>query len=337
QTPSAFRQLIAYDAGAAPLPGLRLVILGGEALDPRMLEPWFERYGDAPTRVVNMYGITETTVHATYRRMDRTDLLRPGVSPIGRAIPDLQVWILDTDLRPCPTGVTGEIHVAGPGLARGYLGRPDLTRERFVPNPFGTHPGERLYRSGDLGRLLPDGEIEYLGRADDQIKIRGHRIEPGEIESALRDHPAVRDAAVAAREDAPGDRRLVAYVVGSGDSLPSGPELRAYLKRRLPDAMVPAAIVALEAMPLTANGKLDRRGLPPPDEKNLLHENGTIPPRRPVEAALAEIWSRALGTAEIGIGDDFFALGGDSLRATRVVSRIRDAFGVELPLRAIFD
>jgi amino acid adenylation domain-containing protein len=340
QTPSAFRQLSAQDASAGHLPSLRLVVLGGEALEPAMLASWFARHGDDRPRLVNMYGITETTVHATYRPMTREDLFRPAVSVIGRPIADLQIWILDAQGNPCPPGVAGEIHVAGPGVAQGYLRRPELTRERFVPNPF-AHPGDadsgRMYRSGDLGRFRADGDIEYLGRADQQVKIRGHRIEPAEVESALRQHAAIRDAAVVAREDGAGDQRLVAYVVGTSAPLPAGSDLRAFLRRTLPDAMVPAEIVALDALPLTSNGKLDRGALPPPLPENVLRESGSPPPDDPDQAVLAEIWSDTLGIRPVGASDDFFALGGDSLRAARVMARVRDAFGVELALGAMFE
>jgi acyl carrier protein len=289
-----------------------------------------------------MYGITETTVHATYRPMSRADLARPGVSVIGRPIADLRIRILDGAGNPCPPGVAGEIHVAGPGVARGYLRRPELTGERFVPDPLaapGDLAGGRMYRSGDLGRFLADGDIEYLGRADRQVKIRGHRIEPAEVESALRLHPAIRDAAVVAQDDPAGERRLVAYVVEDGTSLPplSGSDLRAFLRQTLPEPMVPGAIVRMDALPLTNNGKLDRAALPVPDPSNLLRQTVATPPEGEVQSALADIWSRVLGIAEVGAGDDFFALGGDSLAAGRVMTRIRDAFDVELPLRTLFE
>ena len=336
QTPSAFGQLIPYAVfSAAPL-RLRLVIFGGETLEPAMLKPWIDRYGDESPRLVNMYGITETTVHVTYHRVTRRDLLQPDAHVIGRPIPDLQVYVLDRQ-QLCPIGVPGELHVAGAGLARGYLRRPELTRERFIPNPFGTRAGERLYRSGDLARCLPNGEIEYLGRIDDQVKIRGHRIELGEIESVLSAHPAVRRAVVVAREDAPGDPRLVAYLVGAEGAPPSGSEMRAFLRRTLPDYMLPSAFVSLESFPLTPNGKIDRRALPPPDRSNRLRESIWSEPRGPIDAPLAAIWSEVLGVERIGTEDDFFALGGHSLHATKAISRIRESFGVELPLRAFFE
>ncbi len=262
QTPSAFRQLLPVDSDApSELTELRLVIFGGEALEPASLAPWFARHGDGPARLVNMYGITETTVHVTWREMRAADLARPGRSPIGTPIPDLRVHLLDRHGHLAPLGVVGEIHVAGPGVARGYLGRPELTAERFVPDPFGA-PGERLYRSGDLARRLPDGGLEYLGRRDGQLKIRGFRIEPGEIEAAVRAQPGVREAAVVARTAESGDRRLVAYVVPARASPADLAALRAALKARLPDYMVPAALVELAALPLTAHGKVDQEGAP---------------------------------------------------------------------------
>ena len=247
QTPSAFRQLIAQDEACADSLSLRLVIFGGEALEPEMLRPWFDRHSDESPRLVNMYGITETTVHVTYHPVTRADLLQPSVSVIGRPIPDLQVYILDRHLQLCPIGVPGELHVAGAGLARGYLRRPELTAERFIPNPFATEPGERLYKTGDLGRYRPDGEIEYLGRVDQQVKIRGHRIELGEIESVLGQHPGVQEAVVVAREEAPGDRRLVAYVVPDQKSaytvrqllrLEREGQLTGHSRHELPNGMV---------------------------------------------------------------------------------------------------
>ncbi|HEY4575789.1 MAG TPA: amino acid adenylation domain-containing protein, partial [Thermoanaerobaculia bacterium] len=247
QTPSAFAQIAQTQRA---LPELRLVIFGGEALDPASLEPWFERHGDVKPRLVNMYGITETTVHVTWRPLSRGEQR----SVIGVPIPDLSLLVMDRNLRPAPIGFPGELVVGGAGLARGYLGRPDLTAERFVPDPSG-RPGARLYRSGDLGRFLPDGDVEYLGRLDTQVKIRGFRVELGEIEAALVQAGA-RQAVVLVRENR-ADRRLVAYVTGDATAA----ELRQSLRDRLPDYMVPAAFVALDALPLTVNGKVDRKAL----------------------------------------------------------------------------
>ncbi|HEX8694770.1 MAG TPA: non-ribosomal peptide synthase/polyketide synthase, partial [Longimicrobium sp.] len=335
QTPSAFRQLIEADRAtgeeAGPL-ALKWVIFGGEALSLEALRPWIERHGDDRPRLVNMYGITETTVHVTYRPITREDVERGEASVIGVPIPDLRLYLLDGSLRPVPLGVPGEIHVGGAGVARGYLGRPALTAERFVPDPYGSVPGARLYRSGDLARRSGDGELEYLGRGDQQVKVRGFRIEPGEIEAALLRHPGVREAVVLAREDRPGEKRLVAYVVA--DAWPGADALRAHLSARLPDYMVPGALVELDALPLTPSGKVDRRALPAPE---LAAERPYVAPRTAAEEVLAEIWSAVLGVERVGAEDNFFELGGHSLVATRVVSRARHAFGVELPLRAVFE
>ncbi|HEV2844920.1 MAG TPA: amino acid adenylation domain-containing protein, partial [Thermoanaerobaculia bacterium] len=321
QTPSAFRQLIWAGEGKPTDLALRYVIFGGEALEPASLAPWFERYGDERPRLINMYGITETTVHVTYQEVSRRDV----ASAVGRPIPDLGVYLLDPALNLVPVGVPGEILVGGAGLALGYLNRPELTAERFIPNPFG-EPGSRLYRSGDLARRRPDGDLEYLGRIDHQVKIRGFRIELGEIEAALVRHPAVREAVVLVRED-----RLVAWVAGDAVTLP---ELRAFAGAHLPDYMLPSALVVLDKLPLTANGKVDRRALPEPDRED--HEGTAEAPRTPVEELLAGIWAGLLGRERIGVHEDFFAAGGHSLLAARLVSRLRGAFGVEMPLTDVF-
>ncbi|MBW8873686.1 MAG: non-ribosomal peptide synthase/polyketide synthase [Acidobacteria bacterium] len=331
QTPSAFAQLAQAEAQRGPgATALRLVIFGGEALDLASLEPWFERRGDAQPRLVNMYGITETTVHVTYRPLsasDARDARGHHRSVIGVPIPDLSLAVMDRSLRLVPIGVPGELVVGGAGLGRGYLGRPDLTAERFVPDPAGG--GVRLYRSGDLGRFLPNGQMEYLGRLDHQVKIRGFRIELGEIEAALAALAGVRQAVVVVREDA-GDRRLVAYVVGDV----SAEALRQSLRERLPDSMVPAAFVMLDALPLTSNGKVDRKALPSPEQPG--GGEGYLAPRTPVEEVLAGIWAEVLGLERVGAADHFFDLGGHSLLATQVMSRLRQAFGVEMPLRDLF-
>ncbi|HYO13129.1 MAG TPA: amino acid adenylation domain-containing protein, partial [Thermoanaerobaculia bacterium] len=339
QTPSAFRQLVEADRQAAggPLGDLRLVVFGGEALEPASLSPWFDRYGDRRPLLVNMYGITETTVHVTYRPLSREDLAEAGRSPIGVPIPDLAVHVLDRHGNLQPAGAAGEMYVAGAGLARGYLGRPELTAERFVPDPFGA-PGERLYRTGDLARRLPDGGLEYLGRIDHQVKIRGFRIELGEIEAALASHPAVREAVVLAREDATGDRRLVAWVVPRGGEGADPSALRSFLKDLLPDYMIPAAFVDLPALPLTDHGKVDRRALPEPVAAPLAAGDAEpSAPRTPVEELVAGIWSEVLAVETVGRDDNFFDLGGHSLLATRVVSRLRETLGADVSLREVFE
>ncbi|MCP4657727.1 MAG: AMP-binding protein, partial [bacterium] len=322
-------------AGRLPELALREVIFGGEAVDLVSLAPWFRRHGECRPRLVNMYGITETTVHVTYRPLVEDDLRRPGSSPIGVTIPDLPVVLVDAGLRPVSIGVPGEIVVAGAGLARCYLGRPALTAERFVPNPFSRQPGERLYRSGDLARYLPDGGLEYLGRIDHQVKIRGFRIELGEVEAVLAEHSGVRQV-VAVLRDEGGGKRLVGYVVPAGEA-PIAGELGAFLRRRLPDYMVPQAFVFLEALPLTPNGKVDRRALPAPSGERPELEEAFVGPRNPIEEQLAEIWCQVLGLERVGVHDNFFQVGGHSLLATQVASRVRQDLGVELPLALVFE
>ncbi|MFE6524065.1 non-ribosomal peptide synthase/polyketide synthase [Streptomyces sp. NPDC057794] len=338
QTPSAFYPLARADAehpGTGARLALRTVIFGGEALDVGRLADWWARHpADAP-RLVNMYGITETTVHVTHAPLDPAAAANGPAGPIGVAIPDLRVYVLDADLAPLPPGATGELYVAGEGLARGYLGRPGLTATRFLADPFGP-AGSRMYRTGDRARWRPDGTLEYLGRADAQVKIRGYRIEPGEIEAALHTHPGVADAAVGVFEDASGTRRLVAHVVGSGGTAPAAAELRAHLERLLPAHMVPAAYVPMDALPLTVNGKLDRRALPAPTADGYAAGTDRTAPRTPAERAVAAAWSDVLGVEEVHAGDDFFALGGDSILAVRVTARLRAAFGPDVSPRLLF-
>jgi amino acid adenylation domain-containing protein len=319
------------DGNVAGLAPLRQLLAGGEALSVPHVQAALAALPGV--KLINGYGPTEGTTFTTCHAIQPADLA--GAIPIGKPIANTTVYILDENLAPVPVGVPGELYVGGDGVARGYLNRPELTRERFVADPFAREPGGRLYRTGDLVRWLEGGTIAFLGRLDQQVKLRGFRIELGEIEAALGARPEIAASAVIVREDAPGDRRLVAYLVGSG--LPGPAELRAYLKERLPEYMVPAAYVALEALPLTVNGKLDRRALPAPEASGL--ERDYVAPRGPVEEALAGIFAEVLKlpTAQVGGHDDFFALGGHSLLATQAVSRVRAAFGVELPLRAIFD
>jgi amino acid adenylation domain-containing protein len=447
QTPSAFRQLIRAEEtlGSSPQLSLRLVIFGGEALELQSLKPWFDRHGDEFPQLVNMYGITETTVHVTYRPLTVADLNSTS-SVIGCPIPDLQVYVLDRYQQPVPVGVAGEMYVGGAGVARGYLNRPELTAERFITNPFCeegeiAYPSSRLYKTGDLARYRPDGDIEYLGRIDHQVKIRGFRIELGEIEAAIDQHPDVREVAVIDREVAAGDKRLVAYVVSNHypDRVPFNSEcvaefdggclvklhtedlsnggvclvgvtdiaagqlvrlrlelpgvgetlwlsgsiawhqeqrsgiqftlthqeqvlvrqsvkyllesqgflkvlqrtltsnLRNFLKQKLPDYMVPDRFVLLDAMPLTSNGKVDRKALPQPDQSRPELEASFIAPRTPVEEMLAGIWAEVLDLERVGVHDNFLELGGHSLLATQIASRLRQTFEVELPLRLMFE
>ncbi|HLO02129.1 MAG TPA: amino acid adenylation domain-containing protein [Symbiobacteriaceae bacterium] len=329
QTPSAFRQLIAAEEatlaegkalGLAPL-ALRYVIFGGEALELQSLRPWFERHGDSQPQLVNMYGITETTVHVTYRPIGLADLAGAPGSVIGVPIPDLRVYVLDRYMQPVPTGVPGEMFVGGAGVARGYLNRPDLAADRFVPNPFTSDPNARLYKTGDLARWLPDGDLEYLGRIDNQVKIRGFRIELGEIESILSQHPGLRESAVLVREDQPGDKRLVGYLSCRQGATVTVDDLRKWVQERLPDYMVPAAFVVLETLPLNNNGKVDRKALPAPSAHRPQLAEAYASPRTPAEEVLAQIWADILGLAQVGIHDNFFAIGGDSIMAMRIVAK----------------
>ncbi len=333
QTPSAFRQLIQAEETVGPRPlALRYVVFGGEALEMRSLRPWFERHGDEHPRLVNMYGITETTVHVTYRPLSAKDV--SGGSVIGVPIRDLEFYILDPDLNPTPIGVPGEIYVGGAGVARGYLRREALTGTRFIPHPFRSDGPERLYRTGDLARFLPGRDVEYLGRIDQQVKIRGFRIELGEIESVLCLHPAVRQAVVVAREDAPGEKRLAAYLVVSPPPPPVS-VFRDHLKAKLPEYMVPSAFVILDQIPLTANGKVDHRRLPPPEPHRPDLAERYVGPRTTTETCLASIWARVLRLERVGIHDNFFELGGDSILSLQIISLARQA-GLGLTLRALF-
>lgn len=334
QTPSAFSQLSEADAAAAPSAlALRTIIFGGERLEMESLRGWFERHGDLRPQLVNMYGITETTVHVTYRPLSKADLSLGSV--IGVPIPDLEVHVLDGQGQLLPIGVPGEMYVGGGGVARGYLNRPELTAQRFVPDHLsGGSPNRRLYKTGDLARLLPSGELEYLGRIDDQVKIRGFRIELGEIESALREHAAVRDAAVVAREDTPGAKRLVTYLVTSSPA-PEITAFRDHLARTLPDYMLPAAYVFLPHLPLTSNGKVDRKALPAPEHHRPELAERYVAPRTAAEETLAAIWSNVLRVERVGVHDNFFALGGDSILSIQVMSLARLA-GIRLSPKAFF-
>ena len=339
QTPSAFRQLIDADAmqaeaGGPDGPGaLRLVIFGGEALDLAGLAPWIARHGDRRPRLVNMYGITETTVHVTCRPVGATDLAgSPWMSPLGAPLEDLRLHLLDRDLQPVPIGAVGEICVGGPGLARGYLDRPDLTAQRFIPDPWCEEPGRRLYRSGDLASRRTDGDVLYLGRIDHQVKIRGFRIELGEIEAALLEQSHVKQAVVVARRDGPSPQ-LLAYVV-SADGEPVSPSLlREALLARLPAYMIPSAWMVLPSLPLTDSGKVDRRALPLPEAPSGGADHAA--PDTPVEHLLAAVWAEVLQVETVGRHDNFFALGGDSILSIQVCARARKA-GVRITPRLLF-
>ncbi|MGA8942615.1 MAG: amino acid adenylation domain-containing protein [Thermoactinomyces sp.] len=336
QTPSAFYQLMQADRENPDLGrklSLRFVIFGGEALELGRLEDWYNRHPDHAPKLVNMYGITETTVHVSYIELDRSVAVLRANSLVGCAIPDLGVYVLDNALQPVPPGVTGEMYVSGAGLARGYLNRPGLTAERFVANPFGP-PGTRMYRTGDLARWRKDGSLDYMGRADHQIKVRGFRIEPGEIEAVIAGYPDIHQVAVVVREDQPGDKRLVAYIVSTAEDRFDPAELRRYVAKHLPDYMVPSAFMTVSELPLTQNGKLDRKALPEPDFSASVTGRG---PRTPQEEILCDLFAEVLGLPRVGIDDGFFDLGGHSLLAVKLMSQIRDALGVELSIGNLFE
>jgi amino acid adenylation domain-containing protein len=339
QTPSAFAQLIDAQAQSTERHQLRVVIFGGEALELHILRPWVERNGADRTQLVNMYGITETTVHVTYRPLGKNEIESERGSPVGSPIPDLRTYLLDGQRQPVPIGVAGEIYVGGGGVARGYLNRPQLTAERFIADPFSADAKARLYKTGDLGRWRADGTIVYMGRNDQQVKIRGFRIELGEIEAQLAKHDRVRDVTVIAREDVPGEKRLVAYVIpevsNGAESAPNAEALRAHLKAVLPEYMVPSAFVILESFPLTPNGKLDRRALPMP-ELGAYASSEYEAPQGEVEEILAGIWQGLLGVERVGRQDNFFELGGHSLYGVKLIAKVAERFMVRLPVISVF-
>ncbi|ROL75561.1 non-ribosomal peptide synthetase [Pseudomonas vranovensis] len=344
QTPSAFK-VLAQVACAAPAGtldlALRYVVFGGENLEVSSLAPWFERFGDEAPRLINMYGITETTVHVTYRPLSRADLGSAQGSPIGEPIGDLSWYVLDGDLNPVPHGCVGELYVGRAGLARGYLNRGGLSASRFVPDPFG-NPGGRLYRTGDLARFTASGTVEYAGRADHQVKIRGFRIELGEVQERLQTLAEVDQALVLAHQGVAG-QQLVAYLIASRadialasaeDQAQAVERLRGLLLQALPEYMVPTHMVFLAAWPLTANGKLDRKALPGPGQ--LQGSRRYRAPQSALELQLAAVWQEVLQVPQVGLDDDFFSLGGHSLLATQVIVRIREQVNLEVPLRELF-
>ncbi|MFI9315859.1 amino acid adenylation domain-containing protein [Streptomyces althioticus] len=337
QTPSAFEQLVDADAELGGGTGaLRYVVFGGEALRPARLRPWTERHGLDRPALVNMYGITETTVHVTHHRLTAADLDDPRrAGAIGTPLADLRVHLLDAEGRPVPPGATGEMYVSGAGVATGYLHRPELTAERFLDDPYGP-PGTRMYRSGDLARRRPDGTLDYLGRADAQIQLRGFRVEPGEIEAVLAAHPGVSRAAVVPRHAGSGALHLVAYTVPSGDAPASPADLRAHAAAHLPEHMVPAACVPVDALPLTANGKLDVQALPDPDFTAAASGTRPTTPEQALVCALFEDVLQ-LPRESVGVDAGFFDLGGDSLLATRLLARLRHETGAEIPIAALFE
>ena len=333
QTPSGFRQLLQAEREAPTLPPLmlRTVIFGGEALEPAMLGPWFERHGDRTPRLVNMYGITETTVHVTYRPLTIDDV-QSAASPIGVPISDLSLDILDEHLEPVPFGFPGELHVGGAGLAQGYFRREALTRERFIDDPH--QRGGRLYRTGDRVRRRPDGEIEYLGRRDEQVKVRGFRIEPGEIAAVLSRYPGVADAAVT-RHERDGDAFLAAYYVPREGGIDAD-DLRRYLRDLLPAYMIPAHFVALSRLPLTVNGKLDRRALPSPRNTVTATSMREEDARNPIAQQVLACWQTALGTDRLGLDDNVFDNGAHSILAVRVRGMLQSRLKREIPVVLLF-
>jgi len=327
--PSAMTELL--KSSQVP-PSVRTVNLAGEPLLNHLVQHIYQ--SETIERVFNLYGPSEDTTYSTFA------LMKKGGSEnslIGRPISNTQVYLLDAQMQPVPIGVPGELYLGGDGLARGYLHRPDLTALKFIPNPFSVEGGARLYNTEDLARYLPDGNMEFLGRIDNQVKLRGFRIELGEIETALGQHAQVREAVVVARDDELGDKRLVAYVVAERGYELAGGELRSFLHERLPHFMIPPVFVMLDALPLTPNGKVDRRALPVPDASVLEVEAPFVSARTPVEEVLAGIWSEVLGVARAGVHDNFFELGGHSLLGTQIISRVRQVFKIELPLRSLFE
>jgi amino acid adenylation domain-containing protein len=322
-TPATWRLLL--EAGWQNSHQLK-ILCGGEALHWELANQLLAR---SPS-LWNLYGPTETTIWSLIAQIESQSRL----IVIGRPMSNTQIYILDANQQPVPIGVPGELYIGGDGLARGYLNRPELTLEKFIPNPFSDHPSERLYKTGDLTRYLADGNIEYLGRIDNQVKIRGFRIELGEIEAVLNTHPQIQQTVVIATEDIPGNKRLVAYVVKSDDSITTN-QLREFLKQKLPEYMVPATFVSLDTIPLTPNGKIDRKALPIPD--GISQEIEYIAPRTPSEEIIANTFATVLNLQDIGINDNFFTLGGHSLLATQLISRLRLAFSLEIPLRAVFE
>ncbi|WP_071191494.1 amino acid adenylation domain-containing protein [Trichormus sp. NMC-1] len=314
------------------LPALQTIIVAGEACPVDLINHW-----SVGKRFFNAYGPTEATVCATVAEWDDSDRTY-GKLAIGRPIANTQVYILDSYLQPVPVGVLGELHIGGIGLAQGYLNRPELTKDKFISNHFSNDPEARLYKTGDLARYLPNGKIEFLGRIDNQVKIRGFRIELGEIEAVLNQHPIIRESKVITREDIPGDKRLIAYIIPiSTQNHPSEilNQIRQFLKEKLPDYMIPSACVVLEAFPLTPNGKIDHRALPAPNFTSA--QTNYVVPGTSTEENLVKIWSQILKVEPVGIHDNFFELGGHSLLGTQVISRICQDFEIILSLRALFE
>jgi len=316
---------------------LRVVIVGGEKASMSAYTTWAE-ISKGRVRWFNTYGPTECTVVSTIYEPDDSVEYREATLdlPIGRPIANTQIYVLDKNLQPLPVGVPGEMLIGGAGVARGYLNRPELTSERFIKNPFSDKPDDRLYKTGDLVRYLPDGNIEFMGRTDFQVKFRGFRIEPGEIERVIEQYPSVRESLVMLREDVPDQKFLAAYWTAKEGTSPNSTELREFLKDKLPEYMVPTAFVLIDAYPLSPNGKVDRRALPVPEVRGIESEAPYVAPRNQTESVLAHIWSEVLGIKRIGIHDNFFELGGHSLLALRLFAKINKSFGKDFPLATLF-
>ncbi|VAW58564.1 Polyketide synthase modules and related proteins, partial [hydrothermal vent metagenome] len=344
QTPSAFRQLIGADSASKDSSKLHLkyIIFGGEALDLRSLKPWVDAHGDVAPQLINMYGITETTVHVTYRVIGKEDIEKISASVIGEPIADLDLYVLDDQLNVVPVGMSGKLFVGGAGLAKAYLNRPELTRQRFIKHPFKKHA--RLYDTGDVVRLLPNRDIEYIGRSDQQVKIRGFRIEPGEIESALNQHSYVNDCVVIASNENKKDARLIAYWVaqnGAEKNDVSTTELRDFLKESLPDYMIPAVFIKMDSIPLTQNGKLDFRQLPSPQNgqqnQHLISDEKFVAPSNALERKIINIWQDVLGLNKIGVNDNFFELGGDSFLVIEMAAKISHEINENIAVHTLFE
>ncbi|NEO98571.1 MAG: amino acid adenylation domain-containing protein, partial [Symploca sp. SIO2E9] len=325
--PAVLRNLVEYlEKTKQKLNFLRLLVVGSDSLYLKEYEK-FRHFCGSDTRLINSYGVSEATIDSTYFETTKVNLSAEGLAPIGRPFANRYIYILDSNLQPVPIGIPGELHIGGVGIARGYINRPDLTEEKFIPNPFNN---SKLYKTGDLARYLPDGTIEFLGRIDNQVKIRGFRIEIGEIEVVLSTHPQLREAVVIASEEQADNKYLVAYIVPHQES-PNRSELRNFIKHKLPEYMVPSSFISLESLPLTANGKIDRRALPKPDlEQNRQVE--FVAPCTPTEEAIAQILASVLKLKRVGVHDNFFELGGHSLLATQVISRLQESFKVQFPL-----
>jgi len=335
QTPSAFYQLMQVDeTRPATDLALRVVVFGGEALNFSALRSWFARHGDLQPRLINMYGITETTVHVTYREVTASDAAGGERSLIGVPIPDLQVYLLDENRQPVAVDQVGEIYVGGAGVARGYLKRPELNAERFLADPFSSVAGARMYKSGDLARRVADGEVEYLGRGDAQVKIQGFRIELGEVEAAVVSHPGVREARVIAHTDATGNKRLVAYFVPQAGANPSARELSEFLSGSLPPWMLPSVYLPIAVFPLTPNGKVDYAALPAPTVGSVKAE--TNAKATDLEAEVAGVWKAVLGAAHVGLDDNFFDIGGTSLLLVAVHTKLQNLLTRKISIADLF-